>query len=331
MSLQLRGKDIIPTETKTRKCIMKITVIGAGNVGATTAFRLAEKQLARELVLLDVVEGIPQGKALDMYESGPVGLFDTKVTGSNDYADTVNSDIVVITAGLPRKPGMSREDLLMMNAGIVREVTRRIMEHSKNPIIVVVSNPLDIMTFVAWKQSGLPKERVIGMAGVLDSARFRSFIAMELGVSMQDVTACVLGGHGDAMVPVVKYTTVAGIPVSDLIPAERIAELVERTRNGGAEIVNYLKQGSAFYAPASSVVEMVESIVLDRKRVLTCAVSLDGQFGIDGTFVGVPVKLGKNGVEQVYEISLDAADLDLLQKSAKIVDENCKMLLEPLA
>jgi malate dehydrogenase len=305
---------------------MKITVIGAGNVGATTAFRLAEKQLARELVLLDVVEGIPQGKALDMYESGPIGLFDTKVTGSNDYADSANSDIVVITAGLPRKPGMSREDLLTMNAGIVREVTGKIMEHSKNPIIVVVSNPLDIMTHVAWQKSGLPKERVIGMAGVLDSARFRSFIAMELGVSMQDVTACVLGGHGDAMVPVVKYTTVAGIPVSDLIPAERIAELVERTRNGGAEIVNYLKQGSAFYAPAASVVEMVESIVLDRKRVLTCAVSLDGQFGINGTFVGVPIKLGKSGVEQIYEIKLDQADLDMLQKSALIVDENCKML-----
>lgn len=305
---------------------MKITVIGAGNVGATAAFRLAEKQFAKELVLLDVVEGIPQGKGLDMYETGPVGLFDTRIKGSNDYADTADSDIVIITAGLPRKPGMTREDLLMKNAGIVKEVTENIMKHSKNPIIVVVSNPLDIMTWVAWKQSGLPKERVIGMAGVLDSARFRSFIAMELDVSMQDVNACVLGGHGDAMVPVVKYTTVAGIPISDLIPADRIAELVERTRNGGAEIVNYLKQGSAFYAPAASAVEMVEAIVLDRKRVLPCAVSLDGQYGIDGTFVGVPVKLGKDGVEKVYEIALSDSELEALKKSAAIVDENCDML-----
>lgn len=305
---------------------MKITVIGAGNVGATAAFRLAEKQFAKELVLLDVVEGIPQGKGLDMYETGPVGLFDTRIKGSNDYADTANSDIVIITAGLPRKPGMTREDLLMKNAGIVKEVTENIMKHSKNPIIVVVSNPLDIMTWVAWKQSGLPKEQVIGMAGVLDSARFRSFIAMELDVSMQDVNACVLGGHGDAMVPVVKYTTVAGIPISDLIPADRIAELVERTRNGGAEIVNYLKQGSAFYAPAASAVEMVEAIVLDRKRVLPCAVSLDGQYGIDGTFVGVPVKLGKDGVEKVYEIALSDSELEALKKSAAIVDENCDML-----
>lgn len=310
---------------------MKITVIGAGNVGATTAFRLAEKQLAKELVLLDVVEGIPQGKGLDMFETGPIGLFDTTVIGSNDYRDTANSDIVVITAGLPRKPGMTREDLLMKNAGIVKEVTDNIMKYSSNPIIVVVSNPLDIMTHVAWVRSGLPKERVIGMAGVLDSARFRAFISMELGVSMQDINACVLGGHGDAMVPVVKYTTVAGIPIADLLSAETIERLVERTRNGGAEIVNFLKQGSAFYAPAASAVEMVEAILLDRKRVLPCAVGLDGEYGITGTFVGVPVKLGRNGVEQIYEISLDAADLDSLQKSAKIVDENCKMLESLLA
>lgn len=310
---------------------MKITVIGAGNVGATTAFRLAEKQLAKELVLLDVVEGIPQGKGLDMFETGPIGLFDTTITGSNDYRDTANSDIVVITAGLPRKPGMTREDLLMKNAGIVKEVTDNIMKYSSNPIIVVVSNPLDIMTHVAWVRSGLPKERVIGMAGVLDSARFRAFISMELGVSMQDINACVLGGHGDAMVPVVKYTTVAGIPIADLLSAETIERLVERTRNGGAEIVNFLKQGSAFYAPAASAVEMVEAILLDRKRVLPCAVGLDGEYGITGTFVGVPVKLGRNGVEHIYEISLDAADLDSLQKSAKIVDENCKMLESLLA
>ncbi len=310
---------------------MKITVIGAGNVGATAAFRLAEKQFARDLVLLDVVEGIPQGKGLDMFETGPVGLFDTQVVGTNDYRDTADSDIVLITAGLPRKPGMTREDLLMKNASIVKEVTDQIMTYSKNPIIIVVSNPLDIMTHVACVRSRLPKERVIGMAGVLDSARFRSFIAMELNVSMQDINACVLGGHGDAMVPVVKYTTVAGIPISQLMSAEAIERLVERTRNGGAEIVNFLKQGSAFYAPASSAVEMIESIVLDRKRVLPCAVGLSGQYGINGTFVGVPVKLGKNGVEQIYEIDLEASELEALQKSAAIVDENCKMLESLLA
>ena len=308
---------------------MKITVIGAGNVGATAAFRLAEKQFARDLVLLDVVDGIPQGKGLDMLETGPVGLFDTQVVGTNDYRETADSDIVLITAGLPRKPGMTREDLLMKNATIVRDVTDQIMEHSKNPIIIVVSNPLDIMTHVACVRSRLPKERVIGMAGVLDSARFRAFIAMELNVSMQDINACVLGGHGDSMVPVVKYTTVAGIPISELMSQEKIDKLVERTRNGGAEIVNFLKQGSAFYAPASSAVEMIESIVLDRKRVLPCSVQLDGQYGINGTFVGVPVKLGKNGVEQVYEIDLAPSELEALQASAAIVDDNVK-LLEPI-
>ncbi|NTU93252.1 MAG: malate dehydrogenase [Chlorobiaceae bacterium] len=310
---------------------MKITVIGAGNVGATAAFRLAEKQFARDLVLLDVVDGIPQGKGLDMFETGPVGLFDTQIVGTNDYRETADSDIVLITAGLPRKPGMTREDLLMKNATIVRDVTDQIMEHSKNPIIIVVSNPLDIMTHVACVRSRLPKERVIGMAGVLDSARFRSFIAMELNVSMQDVNACVLGGHGDSMVPVVKYTTVAGIPISELMSPERIDALVERTRNGGAEIVNFLKQGSAFYAPASSAVEMIESIVLDRKRVLPCSVQLNGEYGIDGTFVGVPVKLGKNGVEKVYEIDLAASELEALKASAAIVDENVQLLDSILA
>jgi malate dehydrogenase len=310
---------------------MKITVIGAGNVGATAAFRLAEKQLARDLVLLDVVEGVPQGKGLDMRETGPVGLFDTRVVGTNDYRDTAGSDIVVITAGLARKPGMTREDLLMKNATIVRDVTDNIMQHSKNPIIIVVSNPLDIMAHVAAVRSRLPKERVIGMAGVLDSARFRSFIAEELGVSMQDVNACVLGGHGDAMVPVVKYTTVAGIPIAELMPKEKIDALVERTRNGGAEIVNLLKQGSAYYAPAASAVEMIEAIVLDRKRVLPCSVCLAGEYGINGTFVGVPVKLGRNGVEQVYEIDLAPAELEALKASAAIVDENVRMLDSILA
>jgi malate dehydrogenase len=308
---------------------MKITVIGAGNVGATAAHRLAEKHFARDLVLLDVVDGIPQGKALDMYESGPVGLFDTQVIGTNDYRDTADSDIVLITAGLARKPGMSREDLLMKNASIVRDVTDQIMTYSKNPFIVMVSNPLDIMTHTAYVRSKLPRERVIGMAGVLDSARFRSFIAEELKVSMQDINACVLGGHGDSMVPVVKYTTVAGIPLSELLPQDKIDALVERTRNGGAEIVNYLKQGSAYYAPAASAVEMIEAIVLDRKRILPCSVLLDGQYGINGVFVGVPVKLGKNGIEQILEISLAPAELDALQKSADIVASNCKTL-EPL-
>jgi len=310
---------------------MKITVVGAGNVGATAAFRLAEKQFARDLVLLDVVDGIPQGKGLDMLQTGPVALYDTQVLGTNDYRDTAGSDIVVITAGLPRKPGMTREDLLLKNASIVKEVTDQIVTYSENPIIIVVSNPLDIMTHVACVRSRLPRERVIGMAGVLDSARFRAFISMELNVSMQDINACVLGGHGDAMVPVVKYTTVAGIPIAELLPAEKINELVERTRNGGAEIVNFLKQGSAFYAPASSAVEMIEAIVLDRKRVLPCSVQLNGEYGISGTFGGVPVKLGKNGVEQIFEIDLAAAELDALKKSAAIVDDNVKLLEALLA
>ncbi|NTU59145.1 MAG: malate dehydrogenase [Chlorobiaceae bacterium] len=310
---------------------MKITVIGAGNVGATAAFRLAEKQFARDLVLLDVVEGVPQGKGLDMFQTGPIGPFDTQIVGTNDYKDTADSDIVLITAGLPRKPGMTREDLLLKNAGIVKDVTDNILTYSKNPIIIVVSNPLDIMTHVAYVRSRLPRERVIGMAGVLDAARFRAFISMELGVSMQDINACVLGGHGDAMVPVVKYTTVAGIPISELIPQERIDALVERTRGGGAEIVNFLKTGSAFYAPASSAVDMIESIVLDRKRVLPCSVQLNGEYGINGTFVGVPVKLGRNGVEQIFEIELAPHDLKALQDSAAIVDENVALLQELLA
>jgi malate dehydrogenase len=310
---------------------MKITVIGAGNVGATAAFRLAEKQFARDLVLLDVVDGIPQGKGLDMFQTGPVGPFDTQIVGTNDYKDTADSDIVLITAGLPRKPGMTREDLLLKNASIVKDVTDNILTYSSNPIIIVVSNPLDIMTHVAYVRSRLPKERVIGMAGVLDAARFRAFISMELGVSMQDINACVLGGHGDAMVPVVKYTTVAGIPISELMSQERIDALVERTRSGGAEIVNFLKTGSAFYAPASSAVDMIESIVLDRKRVLPCSVQLNGEYGISGTFVGVPVKLGRNGVEQIFEIDLAPNDLKALQDSAAIVDENVALLKEVLA
>lgn len=305
---------------------MKITVIGAGHVGATAAHRIAEKQLANTVVLLDIVEGIPQGKALDMYESGPVGLFDTKVYGTNDYSDTADSDIILITAGMARKPGMSREDLLMKNATIVKQVTDLVMQHSKNPIIIMVSNPLDIMTHVGYIRSKLPKERVLGMAGVLDSARFRSFIAEELNVSMQDINAFVLGGHGDSMVPVVKYTSVAGIPLTELLPKEKIDQLVDRTRKGGAEIVNYLKNGSAYYAPAASAVEMIDTIVNDRKRILPCSALLEGQYGINNIFIGVPVKLGKDGIEQILEINLDAPELEALQKSAAIVEENCNSL-----
>ena len=310
---------------------MKITVVGAGNVGATAALRIAEKQLAKEVVLIDVVEGIPQGKALDMYESGPVGLFDTCIFGSNDYKDTANSDIILITAGLARKPGMTREDLLMKNGTIIRDVTKELMKYSSNPIIVMVSNPVDIMTFVAYKVSGLPKENVIGMGGVLDTARYKSFISEALNVSMQDISALVLGGHGDAMVPVVNYTNVAGIPLTELLPKDKIDELVTRTRNGGIEIVNYLKTGSAFYAPAASAVEMIEAIVKDRKRILPCTTLLDNQYGIDDVFCGVPVKLGKNGIEQVLEINLSATELEALQHSAAIVDENCKQLTSLLA
>lgn len=310
---------------------MKITVIGAGNVGATAALRIAEKQLAKEVVLIDIVEGIPQGKALDMYESGPVALFDTRILGSNDYQDSENSDIVLITAGLARKPGMSREDLLMKNTAIIKEVTQQVMKYSKNPIIIMVSNPLDVMTHVAHTVSGLEKERVIGMAGVLDTARFRSFIAEALDVSMQDINAFVLGGHGDSMVPIVKYTSVAGIPLSELMPKEQIDAIVERTRNGGIEIVNHLKTGSAFYAPAASAVEMIEAIVKDRKRIIPCTTLLTGQYGIDNVFCGVPVKIGKNGVEQILELDLAADELEALQKSAALVDENCKSLRSIIA
>ncbi len=310
---------------------MKITVIGAGNVGATAALRIAEKQLAKEVVLIDIVEGIPQGKALDMYESGPVALFDTRILGSNDYKDSENSDIILITAGLARKPGMSREDLLMKNAAIIKEVTLQVMKYSKNPIIIMVSNPLDVMTHVAHSVSGLRKERVIGMAGVLDTARFRSFIAEALDVSMQDINAFVLGGHGDSMVPIVKYTSVAGIPLSELMPKEQIDAIVERTRNGGIEIVNLLKTGSAFYAPAASAVEMIEAIVKDRKRIIPCTTLLTGEYGIDNVFCGVPVKIGKNGIEQILELDLASDELEALQKSAALVDENCRSLQSLIA
>lgn len=304
----------------------KITVVGAGNVGATAAQRIAEKHLAENVILLDVIEGIPQGKALDMWESAPVEDFDSSVIGTNDYKDTAGSDIIVITAGLARKPGMTRDDLLMKNAEIVKSVTEQIVPGSPNSVIVVVSNPLDVMTWVSMKTSGFPKHRVVGMAGILDSARFRLFIAKELNVSVMDVQALVLGGHGDSMVPLVRYSTVSGIPISELLPAERIAQLVDRARNGGIEIVNYLKTGSAYYAPSSSAVEMVDAIVKNRQRILPCAAYLEGEYGLDGMYVGVPVQLGSNGIEKIIELKLTDSELEELHRSANDVKANIAKL-----
>lgn len=305
---------------------MKITVVGAGNVGATAAQRIAEKELANEVVLVDVVDGIPQGKGLDMWESAPVEGFDTRLTGTTTYEATAGSSIVVITAGLARKPGMSRDDLLFKNAEIVGSVTENVAKYSPNAIIIVVSNPLDAMTYVAFKKSGFPSNRVLGMAGVLDSARFRSFIAEELNVSTRDVHAMVLGGHGDDMVPLPRFSTVGGVSITELMDKATIDRLVDRTRKGGIEIVNYLKTGSAYYAPSSSAVEMVEAIVRDQKRILPCAVLLNGQYGIKDLFVGVPVKLGKTGIEQVLELKLTPAELEELTVSASHVKENCDKL-----
>ncbi len=296
---------------------MKITVVGAGNVGATTAQRLADKELANEIVLVDIVEGIPQGKALDMYEAAPVEGTDARVIGTNGYDETAGSDLVIITAGLPRKPGMSRDDLLLKNAEIVKGVTEQVVAKSPNSMLIIVSNPLDVMTYVAYKVSGFPKHRVMGMAGVLDSARFRTFISMELNVSVEDITAFVLGGHGDSMVPLPRYSTVAGIPLPDLLDKETIDRLVQRTRDGGIEIVNYLKAGSAYYAPSSSTVQMAEAIVKDKKRILPCAYWLEGEYGLKDVMVGVPVKLGKKGVEEVIQIKLNPDEQEALNKSAE--------------
>ncbi|MEW6719309.1 MAG: malate dehydrogenase [Thermodesulfobacteriota bacterium] len=301
----------------------KITVIGAGNVGATTAQRLAEKDLC-DVVLVDIVEGMPQGKALDLMQAGPVCGYDSNVTGTNGYEDTEGSSIVVITSGLARKPGMSRDDLLKVNAGIVKDVTAKAAAKSPDAVIIVVSNPLDAMTYVAHKTSGFPANRVMGMAGVLDSARFRAFIAMELGVSVRDINAFVLGGHGDTMVPSTKYTTVGGIPVEDLIPPDRLGQIVERTAKGGAEIVSLLKTGSAYYAPSAACVQMCESILLDRKMILPCAVLSEGKYdGCDGLFVGLPAKLGENGVEEVVRFRLTEKEAEALRKSAAAVKELC--------
>ncbi len=295
---------------------MKITVVGAGNVGATAAQRIAEKELANEVILVDVIEGLPQGKGLDMYESAPIEGFDSKVIGTNSYDPTANSDIILITAGIARKPGMSRDDLQATNANIVKTCTEQAVAKSPQAIIIVVSNPLDVMTYVAMKVSGFERHRVIGMAGVLDSARFRTFIAMEMNVSVQDVSAFVLGGHGDSMVPLPRYSTVAGIPLPDLMDKATIDRLVKRTRDGGIEIVNFLKTGSAYYAPSSSAVEMIESIVRDKKRILPCSVWLKGEYNVSDVFVGVPVKLGKNGLEEIIQIKLTAEEQEALNKSA---------------
>jgi len=303
----------------------KITVVGAGNVGATAAFLAAVKELAN-IVLIDVVEGVPQGKALDMRGSSPILRFDASVVGTNDYADTADSDLVIITAGIARKPGMSRDDLLSINAGIVADVTRNIVKYSPDCIILVVTNPLDAMVYTALRVSDFPKHRVIGMAGVLDSARMRSFIADELDVSINNVTAFVLGGHGDTMVPLPRYSTVAGIPVTELISEQRMREICERTADGGAEVVRYLKTGSAFYAPAASVVQMAEAIIRDNKRVLPCCAYLEGEYGMNGYYLGVPCKLGAGGLEAIVELDLTEDERKGLHRSMEAVADLVKVV-----
>tara|TARA_B100001146_G_C16148835_1_gene420165 strand:+ start:33 stop:962 length:930 start_codon:yes stop_codon:yes gene_type:complete len=303
----------------------KITVVGAGNVGATTAQRLFEKSYA-DIVLVDIVDGLPQGKALDILESGPVVGSDAHILGTNSYDETANSDIIVITSGIARKPGMSRDDLLLTNMKIVSDVVEKTTSKSPNSILVIVTNPLDAMAQQALKVSGFAKEKVVGMAGVLDTARYRSFLAKELNVSVDVVQAYVLGGHGDTMVPTVGPTTVGGIPVADLIPANRLEEIVQRTRDGGAEIVGLLKTGSAYYAPSASIVEMIDSIILDKKLILPCTAYLEGEYGLDGLYVGVPVKLGKSGIEHIYEFKLTESELKSLHKSAESVKQLLKVM-----
>jgi len=298
----------------------KVTVVGAGNVGANCALRIADQELA-DVVLVDVVDGVPQGKGLDLLESGPVQGYDVMVSGANDYAPTADSDLVIITAGFPRKPGMSRDDLLMANYDIVRAATEQVVKYSPNCILIVVTNPLDAMAQAAYWVSGFPKNRVVGMAGVLDSARFRTFIAQELQVSVENVTGVVMGGHGDTMVPVVRLSGVSGIPLTELMDQATIDRIVDRTRNGGAEIVKYLKTGSAYYAPSAAAVEMAESILKDKKKVLPCAAYLEGEYRVNGLFVGVPVKLGAAGIEKIYEIQLTDAEKAMLKKSADAVQE----------
>jgi malate dehydrogenase len=298
----------------------KVSIVGSGNVGATAAHWIASKELA-DVVLIDIVEGVPQGKGLDLLEAMPIEKRDSYIIGTQDYADTANSDVVVITAGVPRKPGMSRDNLLDINHKIMRDVVEKVVQYSPNCILIIVSNPLDAMAQAAYKLSGFSRNRVIGMAGVLDSARFRTFIAQELKVSVENVTAFVLGGHGDTMVPLARYSTVAGIPITDLMERETIERLVQRTRDGGAEIVKYLKTGSAYYAPSAAVTEMVEAILKDKKKILPCAAYLEGEYGLNGLYVGVPCKLGARGIEQIIEIKLTPEEKAALDKSAGAVKE----------
>jgi len=299
----------------------KITVVGAGNVGATAAQRLAEKSLARTVVLVDVIEGVPQGKGLDQWESAPIEGFDSRVIGANDYGSAAGSELFIVTAGIARKPGMSRDDLVRTNADIVKQVSQKIKETSPQAIVIVVSNPLDVMCWVTKQVTGFPRERVLGMAGVLDTARYRSFLAEALKVSVEDIQAMVLGGHGDTMVPLVSYTTVSGIPVSQLLDQATLTKIVDRTRNGGAEIVNFLKTGSAYYAPSAAAVQMAEAIVLDKKRILPCAAWLEGEYGLSGIYCGVPCKLGRGGLEQIVQVQLTADEKAALAKSAGAVKE----------
>jgi malate dehydrogenase len=304
--------------------VNKITVVGAGNVGATAAQRAAEKELARTVVMVDVVEGVPQGKGLDQWQSAPIEAFDSRVIGTNGYDETAGSDIVIITAGIARKPGMSRDDLLNTNAGIVKQVAENIKRTSREAIVIVVSNPLDVMAWVAKEVTGFPRERVIGMAGVLDTARYRAFLAEAIDVSVRDIHAMVLGGHGDTMVPLVSYTTVSGIPVTQFLDRTRLDAIVDRTRNGGAEIVKHLKTGSAYYAPSAGAVEMAEAVVKDNKRILPCSAWLEGEYGMRGLFLGVPCKLGRKGLEQIIEVELTADERAALSRSADAVREPMK-------
>ena len=304
----------------------KITVVGAGHVGATCAQRLAERELAREVVLIDIVEGIPQGKGLDQWESAPIEGFDSHVIGANDYEEAAESDLFIVTAGIARKPGMSRDDLLKTNAGIVESVSREIARVAPDSIIIMVSNPLDVMAYVAMQATGFPRERVIGMAGVLDTARYRSFISLELGVSVEDIQALVLGGHGDTMVPLVSYTTISGIPLTQFLGPERIEALIERTRKGGAEIVGHLKTGSAYYAPSSAAVQMAEAIVKDKRRILPCAAYLEGEYGHEGIFLGVPCQLGEGGLQRIIEVELTESEAEALANSAGAVHDTIAAL-----
>ena len=304
----------------------KITVVGAGNVGATAAQRVAEKNLARTVVMVDVAEGIPQGKALDQWQSGPIEGYDTRIVGANDYTLAAGSELFIVTAGIARKPGMSRDDLVKTNAGIIKSVGEQIKQVAPNAIVIVVSNPLDAMCHVALAAAKFPKQRVVGMAGVLDSARMRAFIALELGVSVENVHAAVLGGHGDTMVPLPRYSTVAGVPITELLPPDRVDAIVKRTANGGAEIVSLLKTGSAYYAPSAATVEMVEAILKDQHKVLPCSAYLEGEYGIKGLFVGVPVQLGAAGIEKVWELPLTDKERAALEKSAAAVKELVQIL-----